>query len=170
MFFWACHGNAYILLITFTGIKDKWLGFWGWEKGGSLKHQSFQWLSHIWLFWNPMDCSIPGFSVHHQLREVTQTHVHRVGDAIQTSHPLSSSSPPAFYLSHIRVISNKSVLHIRWPNYCSFSCSINPSNEHWGLISFRMDGLDLLQSKGLSSVFSNTSVQKHPFFGVQLSL
>ena len=62
------------------------------------------------------------------------------------SHPLSS--PPAFYFSHIRVISNKSVLHIRSPNYCSFSCSINPSNEHWGLISFRMDGLDLPAVQG----------------------
>ena len=62
---------------------------------------------------DPMDCSTPDFPVHHKLPEFTQTHVHRVGDAIQTSHPLSSSSPPAFYLSHIRVISNKSVLHIR---------------------------------------------------------
>ena len=65
----------------------------------------------------------------------------------------------------IRVFSNKSVLHIRWPKYWSFSFSISPSNEHPGLISFRMDWLDLLAVQGLSRVFSNTTVQKHQFFG-----
>ena len=76
--------------------------------------------------------------------------------------------PPSVFPS-IRVFSNKSVLHIRWPKYWSFSFSIIPSNEHPGLISFRMDWLDLLQSKGLSRVFSITTVQKHQFFGAQLS-
>ena len=66
----------------------------------------------------------------------------------------------------IRVFSNESTPHMRWPNYWSFTFSINPSNEHPRLISFRMDWLDLLQSKGLSRVFSNTTVQKHQFFGV----
>ena len=70
----------------------------------------------------------------------------------------------------IRVFSNESALHIRWPKYWSFSFNISPSNEHPGLMSFRMDWLDLLQSKGLSRVFSNTTVQKHQFFGTQLSL
>ena len=69
----------------------------------------------------------------------------------------------------IRVFSSESTLHMRWPKYWSFSFSIGPSNEHPGLISFRMDRLDLLQSKGLSRVFSNTMVQKHQFFGAQLS-
>ncbi|CAI9168264.1 unnamed protein product [Rangifer tarandus platyrhynchus] len=69
----------------------------------------------------------------------------------------------------IRVFSNESTLRIRWPKYWSFSFSISPSNEHPGLISFRMDWLISLQSKGLSRVFSNTTVQKHPFFGTQLS-
>ena len=64
---------------------------------------------------NPMDCSTPGFPVHHQFLELAQTHVHRVGDAIQPSHPLSSPSSTPFNLSHIRVFSNGSVLHIRWP-------------------------------------------------------
>ena len=64
---------------------------------------------------NPMDCSTSGLPVHHQLPEFTQTHVHQVGDAIQPSHPLSSPSPPAFNFPSIRVFSNKSVLHIRWP-------------------------------------------------------
>ena len=69
----------------------------------------------------------------------------------------------------IRVFSNELVLHIRWPKYWSFSFSISPSNEHSGLISFRLTGWISLQSKGLSRVFSNTTVQKHQFFGTQLS-
>ena len=68
----------------------------------------------------------------------------------------------------IRVFSNESTLRMRWPNYWSFSFNISPSNEHPGLI-FRMDWLDLLQSKGISRVFSNTTVQKHQYFGAQLS-
>ena len=70
----------------------------------------------------------------------------------------------------IRVFSNESILYIRWPKYWSFSFNISPSNEHAGLISFRMDWLDLVQSKGCSRVFSNTTVQKHQFFSVHLSL
>ena len=70
----------------------------------------------------------------------------------------------------IRVFSNESVLHIRWPKYRSFSFSISPSNEYSGLISFRIDQLDLLAVQGLSRVFSNTTVQKHQFFSTQLSL
>ena len=69
----------------------------------------------------------------------------------------------------IRVFSNESTLHIRWPKYWSFSFSISTSNEHPGLISFRMDWLDLLESEGFSRVFSNTTVQKHQFFTAQLS-
>ena len=88
---------------------------------------------------NPMDCSIPGFPVHHQLSELAQTHVYRVSDAIQPSHPLASPSPPAFNLPSIRVFSSESVLCIRWPKYWSFSFSISPSNGYSGLISFRID-------------------------------
>ena len=87
---------------------------------------------------------MPGFPVHHQLLELAQSHVHRVGDAIQPSHPLSSPSPPAFSLSQHQGLSNESVLYIRWPKYWSFSFSISPSNEYSGLISFKMDWLDLL--------------------------
>ena len=118
---------------------------------------------------DPMDCITPGLPVHHQLLEFTQTHVCWVGDAIQPSHPLSSPSPAAFNLS-IRVFSNESVLYIRWPKYWSFSFSISPSNEYSGLISLGWTGWISLQSKGLSRVFSNTTVQKHQFFGTQLSL
>ena len=106
----------------------------------------------------PMDCSMPGFPVHHQLLELAQTHVHQVGDAIQPSHPLSSPSPPAFNLSQNRVFSNESALCIRWPKYWSFSFNISPSNEYLGLISFIIAGLISLQSKGFSRVFSNTTV------------
>ena len=86
-----------------------------------------------------MDCSIPGLPVHYQLPELTQTHVHRVGDAIQPSHPLSSPSPAAFNLfPSIRIFSNESVLRIRWPKCCSFTFSISPSNEHSGLSATRV--------------------------------
>ena len=82
---------------------------------------------------------------------VRQTHVHRVDDAIQPCHPLSSPSPPALLLRiflGIRVFSNESALRIRWPKYWSFSFNISPYNEHPGLISFRMDWLDLLAVQG----------------------
>ena len=96
-------------------------------------------------------------------------------DAIQPSHPLSSPSPPSFNLSQIRVFSNESVLHIRWPKYWSFSFSISPSNEYSGLISFRIDRLDLLAVQGtLKSLLQNhsskASIHRHSaFFMVQLS-
>ena len=95
-----------------------------------------------------MECSTPVFPLHLQLPEFTQTHAHRVSDAIQPSHPLSSPLLPPPIFQSIRVFSNDSVLHIRWPKNCSFSFSISPSNEYSGLISFRMDWLDLLAVQG----------------------
>ena len=97
---------------------------------------------------DPMNCSTPGLPVHHQLPELTQTHVHQLGDAIQPSHPLSSPSSPAPNPSQHQSFSNESTLHMRWPKYWSFSFSFSPSNEHPGLISFRMDWLDLLAVQG----------------------
>ena len=88
---------------------------------------------------DPMNRSTPGLPVHHQVPEFTQTQVHRVRDAIQPSHPLSSPSPPAPNPSSIRVFSNESTLLMRWPKYWSFSFSIIPSKEIPGLIPFRMD-------------------------------
>ena len=115
-----------------------------------------------------MNHSTLGLPVYHQLLEFTQTHVHQVGDAIQPSHRcpllLLPPIPP-----NIRVFSNESTLRVRWPKYWSFSFSISPSNEHPGLISFRMDWLDLLVVQGTPRVFSNTTVQKHQFFCTQLS-
>ena len=114
-----------------------------------------------------MDCSTPGLPVHPQLPEFTQTLVHRVGDAIQSSHPLLSPSPPTFNLSSIRVFSHESVLPIRWPKYWSFSFTISPSNEYSGLISFRMDWLDLLAAQGtlksLPHHSSKASILQHQF-------
>ena len=124
---------------------------------------------------DPMNCSTPGPPVHHQLPEFTQTHVRRVFDAIQPSHPLLSPLllppiPPS-----IRVFSNESTLHMRWPKYWSFSFSIITSKEHPGLISFRMDWLDLLAVQGtlrslLQHHSSKASILWHSaFFPVQLS-
>ena len=108
---------------------------------------------------DPMNRSTPGFPIHHQLPEFTQTHVHRVGDAIQPSHPLSSPFSSAPIPPSIRVFSNESTLRMRWPKYCSFSFSIIPSKEHPGLISFRRDWLDLLAVQGtLKSLLQYTSV------------
>ena len=88
---------------------------------------------------DPLNRSMPGLPVHHQLPEFTQTNVHQVSDAIQPSHPLSSPAPPASNPSSLRVFSNESTLLMRWPKYWSFSFSIIPSKEIPGLISFRMD-------------------------------
>ena len=122
-----------------------------------------------------MNRSMPDLPVHHQLPEFTQTHVHRVGDAIQSSHPLSSPSPPTPYPPQRQGLFQRVTLHIRWPKYWSFSFSISPSNEHPGLISFRMDWLDLLAVQGtLKSLLqhhsSKASILQHSaFFIVQLS-
>ena len=122
-----------------------------------------------------MDCSTPGLPVHHQLPELIQTHVHLVGDAIQPSHPPLSPSPPALILPSIRVFSSESVLRIRWPKYWSFSFSISSSNEYSGLISFRMDWLDLLAVQEiLKSLLQHNSSKASilwcwAFFIVQLS-
>ena len=123
-----------------------------------------------------MSCSMPDLPIHHQLPEFTQTHVHWVGDAIQPSHPMSSPFPPTVSLFRIRVFSNESALHIRWPKYWSFSFNISLSNEYSGLISFRMDWLDLLAVQGtLKSLLQHDSskvsvLRCSAFFIVQLSL
>jgi len=123
-----------------------------------------------------MNLSTPGLPVHHQLLESTQTHVHWNSDAIQPSHPLSSPSPPALKISQNQgLFRYESALWIGWPKYWSFSFSISPSNEHPGLISFRMDWLDILAVQGtLKSLLqhhsSKASILRHSaFFTIQLS-
>ena len=122
-----------------------------------------------------MNRSTPGLPVHHQLPEFTQTHMHRVSDVTQPSHPLSSPLllppiPPS-----IRVFSNESTLRMRWPKYWSFSISISTSKEHPRLVSFRMDWLDLLAVQGTrKSLLQHHSLkasilQHSAFFTVQLS-
>ena len=138
---------------------------------------SFQFSSVTQLcltLFNPMNCSTPGLPVHHHLPEFTQTHVHQVRDAIQPSHPRSTllllpPIPPS-----IRVFSNESTLHMRWPNYWTFSLSISPSNEHPGLISFRMDWLDLLAVQGalkslLQHYSSKASILLHSAYSPTLT-
>ena len=117
---------------------------------------------------DPTNCSTPGLPVHHQLLESPQTHVHWVSDAIQTSHPLSSPSPPALNLSQHQG-------HLQWISSShqsigvSASTSVLPMNtQYWSPLEW--NGWISLQSKGLSRVFSNTTVQKHQFFGAQFSL
>ena len=103
---------------------------------------------------------MPGLPVHHQLLELAQTHVCQVSNAIQASHPLSSPSPPPSVFPSIRVFSSELVLRIRWPKYWSFSFNICPSNEYSGLISFRVDWLDLLAVQGtLKSILQLQSDQ-----------
>ena len=97
---------------------------------------------------DPMNCSTPGFPVHHQLPELIQTHVHCVGFAIQPPHPLLSPLLLPSIFPSSRVFSNESVLCSRLPKYWSFSVSHSPSNEYSGLISFRLDWLDLLACQG----------------------
>ena len=122
-----------------------------------------------------MDCSTLGFPVLHYLPEFAQTHVHWFSDAIQPSHPLLPPSPPALNLSGIRVSSNESTLHIRWPKCWSFSFSISPSNEYSGFISFTIKWYDLLAVQVtlkclLQHHSSKASILQHSaFFIVQLS-
>ena len=119
---------------------------------------------------DPMDCSTPGLPVHHQFLEFTQTHVHWVSDAIQQSHPLCPPLLSPWIFPSIRVFSNESALCSRWPKYWSFSFNISPSMNTQDWSPSGWTGWISLQSKGLSRVFSNTTVQKHQFFGAQLSL
>ena len=130
---------------------------------------SVQSLSHVQLC-NTMNPSMPGLPVYHQLPEFTQP---MSTESVMPSNHLILCHPllllPSIFPSS-RVFSNESALCIRWPKYWSFSFSISPSNEYSGLISFRMDYWNSLKSKRFSRVFSNTTVQKHQFFSVQLSL
>ena len=129
-----------------------------------------QLLSHVQLFVTPWTAAHQGslsFTISQSLLKLMSI------ESVIPSNHLILCCPLLFLPSvfpSIRVFSDESTLHIRWPKYWSFSFSISPSNEYSGLISFRIDWFDLLQSKGLSRVFSNSTVRKHQFFGAQPSL
>ena len=163
--------------------KRQWLGKGTqWEKKGAQENRSDIWCANCIVtsvqfrsvtqpcptLWDPMDCSTPGFPVLHQLQSLLK--FMSIKSVMPSNHLTLCHSllPPSIFPS-IRIFSNESVLPIRWPKYWSFSFTISSSNEYSGLISFRMDWVDLLAVQ-LSGVFSNTIVQKHQFFGTQLSL
>ena len=131
---------------------------------------SVQSLSHVWLFATPWTAACQASLSITNSRSPPKT---MSIESVMPSNYLILCRPllllPSIFPS-IRVFSNESALLMRWPKYWSFSLSISPSNEHPGLVSFRMDWLDLLAVQGLAEVFSNTIVQKHQFFGAQLSL
>ena len=114
-----------------------------------------------------MNRSTPGLPVHHHLPEFTQTHIHRICDAIQPSHPLSSPSPLALNLSSMRVFSNESALFNLWRKYWSFSLNIIHFNEYSGLISFRMHSLGLLAVQGTLKNLLQHHSQNHQLFSSQ---
>ena len=125
---------------------------------------------HVQLFGTPWTaaCQVP---VPHHLLKFAQVHVHCIWDAIQPSHPQMPSSPFALNLSqHQGLFQSESAVCMRWPKYWSFSFSISPFNEYSGLISFRLSSLNSLLTKGLLGVFSNTTFQRHQFFGILPSL
>ena len=131
---------------------------------------SVQSLSRVWLF------ATPWTAAHQASLTITNSQSLLKLMSIESVMPSNHLIPCCLLLllpsvlPSIRVFSNESALHIRWPKYWSFSFSISPSSEYSGLISFRMDWLDLLAVKGLSRVFSDNTVQKHQFFGAQFSL
>ena len=133
------------------------------------RFSSVQLLSHVLLFATPWTAALQAsLSITNSRSPSKPMSI----ESVMPSSHLILCRPlllPLSIFPSIGVFSNESALHIRWPNYWSFSFSISPSNKHLGLISFRMDWLDLLAVKGLSRAFSNTTVQKYQFFGTQLS-
>ena len=162
-------------------VKDKLVNKWCWDHWTSrckmtnfdiclTRFSSVQLLSRVQLFATPWTAALQAFlSITNSWNLLSLMALESVTPSshLILCHPLLF--PPSI-LPSIRVFSNESVLRIRWPKYWSFSFSISPSNEYSGLISFRMDWLDLLAVQETSRVFSNTTVQKHQFFGTQLSL
>ena len=162
-----CLGSPKIWLACRAVLWKSWGGI---ESNNSSTMWSVQFSSVVQscpTLCDPMACSMPGFPVHHQLQNLLK--LMSIISVMPSNHLILCRSFPLLtsILPNIRVFSNESVLHITWPKYWSFSFSINPSDEYSELTSFRMDWL---QSKGLSSVFSNSTVQKCQFFRAQLSL
>ena len=160
------HDHATVLCMA---LATHWVPY---ECGSSFSFcssSSFQSLSRVRLFATPWTAACQAslsFTNSQSLLKLTS-----IVSVMPSSHLILCCLllPWPSILPSIRAFSNESILHMRWPKYWSFSFSISPSNEHPGLVSFRMDGWISLQSKGLSRVFSSTTVQKHQFFGAQLS-
>ena len=135
---------------------------------GGRRNRGWQRMRWLDVIIDSMDVSLS------ELQELTQTHVHWVGDSIQSPHPLLILCHPVFLppsvFPSIRIFSNESALHIRWPKYWSFSFNISPSNEHSGLISFTLDCLDLFAVQGTVKSLLQQHSSKASFFGAQLSL
>ena len=155
------------------GEKVNWYSHYGEQNGGFFQSSSVVQL--CLTLCGSTDCLTPGFPVHYQFLEFTQTHIHWVSDAIQPSHPLSCPSPPAFNLSQDQGFFKWVTTLHQCPKWYSCSFSISPSNEYSGLISFRMDWLDLLAVHGtLKSLLQHHSSKASilwlsVFFIVQLS-
>ena len=135
-----------------------------------IQFSSVQWHSCVWLFATPRTAALRAslsITNSQSLLKLMSIESVRPSNHLILCHPLLLL--PSI-LPSIRVFSSESVIHIRWPKYWSFSLSISPSNEYSGLISFRVDCWISLKSKGFSNIFSNSIVQKHPFFSAQLSL
>ena len=151
----------------------RWCGEWGWEGDDSKFFPKSQFSRSVMS--DSLNQSAPGLPVHHQLLEFTQTHAHRVSDTIQPSHPRSSPSPPAPNPSQHQSLFQWVSSSCEVTKYCSFSFSISPSNEHSGLISFRMNWLDLLAVQGTLKILLQHHSSKasifwcSAFFMVQLS-
>ena len=148
--------------VTKTMTSTFWKYYW-------LKYQFSSVIQSCLTLCDPIGCSMPGFPVHRQLPEFTQAHAHWVSDAIQPSHSLSPSSPPAFNLSQHWGLFLRSQFFTSGGQNNRVSASVLPVNiQDWFPLGWT--GWISLQSKGFSKVFSNTTVQKHQFFSTQLSL
>ena len=167
-----------ILALLSPVILDKWTSepaCWFIKQGseyftlsGSLKIQFSSVTQSYPILRDPMDCSTLGFPIHHHLLELTQTHVYWIGDAIQPSHPVALPSPPVFNLSQhsFQWVGSSHQVAKDW----NFSFNISPSNEYSGLISFRVDKLELLAIQGTFKSLSSTTIWRRQFFGTQTSL
>ena len=165
--------NQQLLAASDESLVHSWkfTNFLALNRGLTYSKKSFRSVTQSCLtLCNPMDCSTPGHTVHHQLPELAQTHDHWVGDAIQKSHPLLSPYPSALNLSqHQGLFKWVSSSHQVQSIGVSASTSILPMNiQDWFPLGWT--GWISLQSKGVSRIFSNTTVQKHQLFGAQLSL
>ena len=170
------------MIWLYEACRRAWRGPWGFATVTKRKKGRFIFRlldSHSWFSvyfshlvmsdsLHPMDSSMPGLLIYHQLPEFTQTHVHWVGDDIQPSHHLSSPSPFDLSLTSIRVFSNVSAFDLRWQSIGTLASVLPMNIQGW----FPLGWTDLISllSKGLSKVFSNTTIWKHQFFGTQSSL